>query len=177
MYGIGKSTAWTVFKEFHYLIDGINIGCPNDCDYECTQKFMFWLFKDNVALTLEDIRATLILSTNWPEEISPTSDAAKLHISRAFLQAYQWVDAYIPVQDILSNDLLKEGFTLDSEKNILKPIMMTKDPMSKAVVEMISCNCRTGCDSCRCNCFKANLKCTVLCHKRSRDSCVNLISV
>ena len=40
LYGIGKSTAWTVFKEFHYLIDGINSGCPNDCDYECTQKFM-----------------------------------------------------------------------------------------------------------------------------------------
>ena len=77
---------------------------------------MCQLFKDNAAPTLNDIRATRILSTNRPEEIPPTSYAAKFHISRAFFQAYQWLYAYIPVHDILNNDLLYEGFTLNTEK-------------------------------------------------------------
>ena len=37
LYGIGKSTAWTVFKEFHHLIDGINSRYPSASDYERTE--------------------------------------------------------------------------------------------------------------------------------------------
>ena len=40
LYGIGKLTAWTVFKEFHHLIDGINSRYPSASDYERTEQFM-----------------------------------------------------------------------------------------------------------------------------------------
>ena len=37
---------------------------------------------------------------------------------------------------------------LAAHKNsILTPIMMTKCPMPKAVIEMISCNCKFSCDT------------------------------
>ena len=34
LYGIGKSTASTVLKEFHHFIDGINSGYPSTSNYE-----------------------------------------------------------------------------------------------------------------------------------------------
>ena len=49
------------------------------------------------------------------------------------------------VLDQTKNDVISVGFTLDSEKQKLIPVMMTKDPMSVAVIEMVSCNCKTDC--------------------------------
>ena len=93
------------------------------------------------------MRVDRILTINKPEDIPPTSDAARLHISRAFLQAHVWKNAHVPVHDIMSHELLSTGFILDEQNNTLTPIMMTKSPMSKSVIEMISCNCKSSCDS------------------------------
>lgn len=55
---------------------------------------------------------------------------------------------------------------------------MTKEPMPQAVIEMIYCNCKTTCDTKKCSCFKSKLKCTLLCHKKSKDDhpCENKIN-
>ena len=87
-----------------------------------------------LPLHLDSMRVNLILTTSKPEEIPPTSDAAKLHISRAFLQAHVWKNAHVPVHDIMSHKLMYTGFMLDDKNNILTPIMMTKCPMPKAVI-------------------------------------------
>ena len=93
------------------------------------------------------MRVDRILTINKPEDIPPTSDAARLHICRAFLRAHVWKNAHVPVHDIMSHELLSTGFILDEQNNTLTPIMMTKSPMSKSVIEMISCNCKSSCDS------------------------------
>ena len=49
--------------------------------------------------TQKEVEASLVENLgqfkrrNFTEEIPPTSDAAKFHISRAFFQAYQWLYA------------------------------------------------------------------------------------
>ena len=73
------------------------------------------LYKDNTAFSLDDLRVKSFLTTNRQEEVPPTSDAAKHHICRAFLQANIWYQANIPRQNIMSNSVLYEGITLSGE--------------------------------------------------------------
>ena len=82
LYGIGKSTAWSTFKDSHDFLKYINRAAPDDIDYERVEKFMCCLYKDKSATSLVSMRVNSIL-TSKPEEIPPTSDAAKLHIARA----------------------------------------------------------------------------------------------
>ena len=82
------------------------------------------------------------------------------------------------MHNILNHKLLLESYYLDEEKRILCPIMMTKPPMPEAVIELVSCNCKTKCDTQRCTCYKGKLKCTLLCHKKASDDlpCTNKIT-
>ena len=131
-----------------------------------------YTYKNKSATSFESLRVNRILTTNKPKEIPPTSDAAKLHISRAFLQAHVWKNAHVPVHNIMSHELMYTGFMLDEKNNIPTPIMMTKFPMPKAVIEIISCNCKFSCDTKKCSCFKSRLRCTIMCHKKSKKICL-----
>ena len=68
----------------------INCDVPNNIIYERIEKFMCRLYKDKFDTSLDSMRVNRILTTNKPEDIPPTSDAARLHISRAFLQSHVW---------------------------------------------------------------------------------------
>ena len=91
------------------------------------------------------MRVACILTTNKPEHKHLTSDIARLYISRALLQAHMWKNAHVPVPDIMSNELFFTGFILDEQNNSNTPIMMTKSPMSKSVIKIILCNCKSSC--------------------------------
>ena len=54
-------------------------------------------------------------------------------------------NVHLPVHDIMSHELLSTGFILDEQNNTLTPIKMTKSLMSKSVIEIISCNCKSSC--------------------------------
>ena len=41
---IGKSTAWSKFKDSHELLKNINCDAPDDIDYERVEKFMCCLY-------------------------------------------------------------------------------------------------------------------------------------
>ena len=114
----------------------------------------------------------LILTTSKLKMIPPTSDSANLHISRAFLQAHVWKNAHVPVHNIMSHELMYTGFMLDDKNNILTPIMMTKCSMPKAVIEMISCNCKFSCVIEKYSCFISRAICTIMWHKKSKEICL-----
>ena len=41
IYGIGNSTAWSIFKSSHELLKNINSDVPNNIDYEWIEKFKY----------------------------------------------------------------------------------------------------------------------------------------
>ncbi|XP_077149149.1 uncharacterized protein LOC143810148 [Ranitomeya variabilis] len=73
----------------------------------------------------------------------------------------------------------RQDSQLDPEKNgyhkgldgQLKPTMTDVLPAPKAIIEMISCQCKHDCSSSRCSCRKNNLSCTDLCQCDSE--CMN----
>src|SRR6218665_1436612 len=60
----------------------------------------------------------------------------------------------------------ENGYHKDSDGQ-LKPTMTDDLPAPKAIIEMVSCHCKTDCSSCRTN----NLSCTDLC--RCDSECQN----
>jgi hypothetical protein len=87
-----------------------------------------------------------------PESLPPTSDALKLHIERAHFQANMWKQAKV-VKPVLPSPVTM-GWSLDGDRLI--SLLMTLDPIPQACLEMISCQCSTGCITLRCSCKKAN---------------------
>ena len=90
------------------------------------------------------------------ESLPPTSDVLKLHIERAHFQANVWKQANV-VKPILPSPVTM-GWSLDGDHLI--PLPITLDPIPQACLEMISCQCSSGCIMLRCSCKKAKLPCT-----------------
>jgi hypothetical protein len=105
-----------------------------------------------------------------PESLPPTSDALKLHIERAHFQANMWKQAKV-VKPVLPSPVTM-GWSLDGDRLI--SLLMTLDPIPQACLEMISCQCSTGCITLRCSCKEAKLPCTNLCkcHQGKHVQCV-----
>lgn len=50
--------------------------------------------------------------------------------------------------------------------------MISRDAAPSHLMQMISCNCKKGCDN-ACCCRKAGLKCSIVCSQCSEQSCEN----
>ena len=85
----------------------------------------------------------MLLSCTRPETMPPTSDALTFHMRRAWYQGMVWQKATEAHPELPS--LERCGWEKDN--NLLIPIKMMKDLISQAVQEIISCNCKGGCNS------------------------------
>ena len=134
------------------------------------------MYKSSTATSLDYVHVRTLLTVNKPEPNPPTSDAAKYHIRRAFLQASRWCNAFSPIHGNLVSPVACGGFNLEGDQ--LVPIMMSKHPIPDAVLAVVTCDCRSDCNTNRCGCRKAKLKCTLVCHKGqqySQEQCKNLV--
>ena len=59
-------------------------------------------------------------------------------------------------------DPMQNGYHKESDGQ-LKPTMSDALPAPQAVIEMVSCHCKTDFSSARCSCRTRNLSCTDLC--------------
>ena len=97
--------------------------------------------------------------------LPPTSDAAKYHSYRAYLQVQQWLGN----TDILPTDW---GWNRSAQTDHLVPISKDYAAAPEKVLKMISCGCKQGCRR-NCRCVKAGLLCTVLCSGCNGLECAN----
>ena len=95
------------------------------------------------------------------DKLPPTLAALKQHVLRVHIKARAWGQADIALQDP-QLDPLQNGYHKDSEDQ-LKPAMTDVLPASKAIIEMISCQCKKDCSSARCSFIANHLSCTDLC--------------
>ena len=159
---------------FQHLLDGINTANPTEQDFDNAEKFMCRAY-NSLKDTLDEVRVTILLSTNKPEDNPPTSNAAKFHLCRSFCQAARWVNSGLLLHCDLPSTISCGGFT--ESDGLFMPIMITQEPRSEAMQEMVTCNCTGNYQVGQCGCKKKNLKCTVLCHKKlkyNHDKCLRM---
>ncbi len=154
------------------MLEGICLSNPTEEQKRKVETFMCRLYKDKAASSLNTVRIRTFLTCNKPEEMPPSSGSAKFHIMRAISQAFIWENAHVPMLEERAEVLRTSCFTVNEESLI--PIMMNSTPVSKKVIEIISCNCGSGCVNRRCHCLKACPKCSVICHTREPTTpCTN----
>jgi len=94
--------------------------------------------------------------------LPPTSASAREHSFRVFHQVQQWMGIELPAT--------QWGWKMCD--NLLQPILTCLPPAPDNLLELVSCNCKTGrCTSC--NCRKAGLKCTPMCRQCRGVHCTN----
>ena len=70
------------------------------------------------------------------------------------------------------------GWTLDSSNHDLLIDWLTLPPAPRALLDLLSCDCKTGCKDARCSCLRNGLPCTDACRCRhcvSDVACSNTI--
>ena len=174
LYGIGKPIAIKTLLENPGLLQGISsLQQLSDEALANMELFVCKLYGNKSLHTTDGLRETMLLSSSKPELMPPTSNALRFHMQRAFYQARIWQCANIALPEIPIPTSPGAGWSEDDGK--LQPILMTKDPIPKAIRVIIAClSCSTGCNTARCKCFKAELFCTRLCHRNLEHGvCLN----
>ena len=161
--GYRKKTSWTKFTEHHTLLRNLGNG---DLDYLTTtlaEKFICRVHNVADAESCNKVRASLFSRCRSTEALSPTGDAALLHIRRAQFQAMICKQAH------LTNPTLPLPETVGwlSLNNKLVPKLMSLVPVSETWDEMVNCGCKSGCKTMKCNCRNVGLPCTGACKCRS----------
>ena len=118
----------------------------------------FWRYKKQVNEKKLTSASGLELRT-----LPPTSDAAKYHCYRAYLQVQQWLG--------INMDPTEWGYMRDS---YLVPIIKDKPAAPDKVLRLISCGCKQGCTDKTCVCVKAGMFCTILCSSCNGRDCANI---
>ena len=135
------------------------------------ETFVCRVYSSKGPTTLPSLRWELFRSKNLEGEVLPPTRAALLpHIIRA---------NYITMRDksYLDNcpalpPIEENGWKL--EKEVYVPVRCLALPAPRAVVELVKCGCKAGCNGIRCSCLKNGLPCTPLCKCYGGD-CANTI--
>ena len=105
------------------------------------------------------------------ENLPPTPEALRQAINRANYLALVWNLDTVPEPQLLSPETF--GWKLEDDKWV--PVMTSLPLAREVIIQLVKCGCiKTRCSTNRCNCQKAELKCTNLCScADSGDLCDN----
>ena len=154
-------------------MDDITPESPTPEDFSNAEKFLSRMY-NSTKDTLDEFRVTTLLACDKPEDNPPASNAAHYHLCRSFCQASKWLHACKLCHANLPSPISSGGFKETNGQ--LVPIMVTTNPMPKMLVELIICDCQTGCGTKKCACKRGCIKCCLLCHKKlkyNHDTCQN----
>ena len=175
IFGLGKGTGLKTFlkdADFRQHISLFsNEHCTQDEVSNSGELLMIMLYGGKGVASLNELRHSTFhkkLSNNTkailPEQLPPTSDAARFHSLRAYHQVQAWKGIKLPVDDW---GFIRRG-------KYLLPKLMSKPPAPANLMKLIKCNCQTGCGpKSRCSCRKNNIKCTPMCGTCKGVSCTN----
>ena len=97
--------------------------------------------------------------------LPPTAAASKFHSLRVYYQIQEWKGC---------SDLDPEEYGWKVSDDLLLPVMTDKEPAPKEILEIIHCNCKTGCNTKRCTCRLHGLDCNSACEQWCKGiNCIN----
>ena len=121
---------------------------------------------DQLRLQKFSQKVSSSISCVQPQQLPPTSAAAKYHSLRVYHQVQSWRGYDLPPTDW--------GWKVTGSN--LTPIMTNKDVAPQDLLEMVRCSCKTGCSTMRCSCRKAGLDCSAACGE-CRGICTNMTAL
>ncbi|OXU23828.1 hypothetical protein TSAR_008354 [Trichomalopsis sarcophagae] len=99
--------------------------------------------------------------------LPPTIPVLKEHAKRVYYQMQFW----------LGFNLNPEDWGWRRTSNMLLPIINTKPVAPKELLEMVFCGCKIYCNTSRCSCKKAGIKCSYSCKNCNGQSCENAADI
>lgn len=166
--GKGKRKAFDIIKCNDILCNQMaNLGTeyqPN----ETYEDFVCALYGYANYHDVNELRYHLFCSKNvQSNKLPPCKDSLQKHVQRACYQAYIWKKALDSKPNIPSPDgngwaMIQGELTIDWFDLL---------PAPAALLEFLTCSCKTKCQTGRCTCFSNRLSCTQLC--KCGEDCTN----
>src|SRR5277367_3882255 len=143
LHGLSKVKCWKNFEENSDLLSSLGKVPLTPDAVTSVEKFVVKLFnlpKTCQKLeTRDDARYALFGKS---QKLPPTSSALEQHILRAHFQTAVWEMAHLA--DMILPNPEESGWQLSKEGDLV-PVLTTREAVPKACIEVITCECTTGC--------------------------------
>ena len=144
--GHSKKTMWQVFKDHHELLCGLGDGDLTQDAISSTEAFVCHTFNDSDRVhTTNEARFMLFSLVRKPEALPLMSEV--------------WKQANYSQPNLPSPT--DSGWKYEDGRHI--PILMSRQSISESCMELVSCQCKTGCQVLLCTCRKSKVHCTQSC--------------
>ena len=164
-YGKGKLTAMRIFKTKETYVNTFgNLGKETVLSNElmnALSTYVCHLYGFEDCSNVNSVRYQLFKSGKYEEQLlPPNQDSLDQHACRANFQCYIWRHALQPILNLPK--FYNHGWKIDDEGKVAVE-WMTIPAAPDSILEFVHCKCTKGCESRRCSCVKASLKCSELC--------------
>ncbi len=136
------------------------------------EQAMVALFKGEIgqklnALRYQKYKEKIVTETSnvLAKRLPPTESSTSYHSLRTFYQIQTWMD-----QNKKLNPLI---YGWQETNNRFTAIMTNLPPAPSQLLSAIRCGCKGVCDTRRCNCKLAGLRCTTACKNCDNSTCKN----
>ena len=171
-YGIGKISAMNKFADLQMPAKLFLTPDVTHLDIEkAGEQALISIYGGISGSDLNFTRASkftekVVASSSYipPERLPPTSDAARFHSQRVYLQVQAWLG--------ISLNPTEWGWSLHKSDR-LRPRRMEKSAAPASLLKIIRCNCTGKCDKNTCSCRKNGLLCTMACGQCKGITCRN----
>ena len=163
-YGKGKRKTWKVLSShpngrdaFKTLGDAVH---PTEELCQMLIEYVCALYGHERMKCVNEVRYSMFCLGSFSDEsLPPTQDCLKKHIERAAYQAFIWKQCLLA--EAAPPSPVGNGWEIrDGE---LRHHWMTTNVAPDQLLEFVNCGCKKGCNTQRCSCLKAALRCTELC--------------
>ena len=174
LYGIGKGAVLKKAKDEHFKTWAKVFSKYNASTAEIDrsgEKVLCMLYGGRFGETLDRLRSRKFnekVSTSSSSvevhSLPPTTDAARFHSRRVYLQVQTWLGHVLKAE--------QWGWKLVNSR--YEAILMDRAPAPESILKVIRCQCRGDCETRRCSCRKNGLQCTRACSYCNGSSCTNV---
>ena len=177
LYSKGKKTVVKMVQENQAVRDHMNVFLKSTSSYdevaEAGEKFLLALYGAANFESLNKYRsvaykrgvAKMKITNQFKlETLPPTSEAAKQHSLRVYLQVQIWLG---------NSELSPTDWGWKLRHTMLEPVRTDKPVAHPKLLNLVSCKCKNGCKA-SCTCRKFGLQCTDICAKCSEIGCTNI---
>ena len=158
VFGIGKGASLKMLMSDNNFITHSEVFLKSDVTKKeiavAGERAMVSLYKGRQNENLNELRYRLFCSristsTSYvePRSLPPSTSAAAFHSYRVYHQIQVWNGKQFDPQEW--------GWNVKQGKMV--PIETDKDPAPKCLLEVIRCNCKSGCTTMQCTCRKHGL--------------------
>ena len=175
-YGLGKKSVLRKFmksKELQTLASDFLSADDKDQNVitKIGEAILCCLYGGNSQTSLDLMRVNMFSSKVATassfiqvHSLPPTCAAAKHHSLRVYLQVQQWAG---------NNKLEAREWGWKMRDNLILPKTTELPPAPPALLAMIRCGCKTGCETKACSCRKKGLHCSSACKECRGQTCSN----